>query len=148
MGNPTQEETLEFEKALKILEEQQEERNKAFFKGADIERRVSDAISRAKTSGKNVFLLFHIHGCNGCTVINYLVQHDPTIVKVLEDHYEVVLAEMTDAQTELVNKYNVYSFPTYLLLDSDGSVYKQNYGCYLHGLGVAHNLLEWLKPNA
>lgn len=147
MKEASSEELLAFEEALKTLEIQQEERNKAFFKGADIERQIADAISHAKSNNKNVFILFHIQGCNGCTVIKHLVEYDSAIVEVLKEHYEVVVAEMTGVQSNIVNTYNLYSFPSYILLDSNGNLFKQNYGCYLHGEGVAHNLLEWLKPS-
>jgi thioredoxin-related protein len=141
------EEILAFETALKNLEMQQEERNKAFLKGADIERQIANAVSKAKSNNKKVFILFHIEGCNGCTVIKHLVEYDTAIVKTLEENYETVLAEMTAVQSSIVNTYNLYSFPSYILLDADGNLFKQNYGCYLHGDGVAHNLLEWLKPS-
>lgn len=145
MKLPTQEETDNFETALKVLREQNEERNRAFNKAREIEESYNKALFNIKQNGKKLFILFHLDGCYGCTVMNYIVQYNEAIVQELENNYEVLIAEMSGVQSHLVDKYNLYSFPTYIVIDNNEHILKQNYGCYIQGAGVEYNFLQWLK---
>lgn len=145
MNIPTAEETSKFEAALESLKDQQIQRNMAFIRGAEIDKRYQKALENIQTNGKKLFILFHLDGCDGCTVLKYITRYNTDIVKELYDNYEVLIEEMTNVQTELTNKYSIYSFPTYMVVDKDEKMIKQGFGCYLQGQGVEYNFLQWLR---
>jgi hypothetical protein len=51
---------------------------------------------------------------------------------------------VSDTQTSLIQKYNIYSYPTCMIIDSSEKIIKQKIGCKVEG-GPDKNFLNWLK---
>lgn len=143
MKTPTQEEIQAYESALSELENKQKNKELAMINGKQVEIDYFHAIENSKASNKNIFILFYMDGCAGCTVIKYLVEYNEEITKILED-YEILLINMSKTSTQLSNKYNVYNYPSYFIIDSSENILKKNTGCFTKN-GADRNLINWLN---
>jgi thioredoxin-related protein len=147
MNTPTDEEIQLYQSALSDLEKKQKDKELAFVNGKQTEIDYFHIIENAKLNNKNIFLLFYLENCSGCTVIKYLINYNSEIQEILKD-YEVLLINMSKTITSLSNKYNIYTYPSYFIIDASENILKKNTGCLTKN-GADNNLINWfkLKPN-
>lgn len=143
---PTEQEIQDYNKALNELINRQAEKDKAITNASQTQQQYEFVLSEAKKNNRNIFLLFYLDGCSGCTVIKHLVLYHEEINKILDENYEVLLINMTTNKTHLANKYNLYSFPSCFIIDQSEKIIKKNIGCPVVG-GVENNFLRWLQNN-
>jgi len=143
MNTPTEEENKLYQSALSDLEKKQKDKELAFMNGKQVEIDYFHTLETSKSSNKNIFLLFYMDGCPGCTVIKYLINYNSEIQEILKD-YEVLLINMSKTVTQLSNKYNIYTYPSYFIIDGSENILKKNTGCFTKG-GADNNLINWFK---
>jgi thioredoxin-related protein len=103
------------------------------------------ALVQAKSENKQILMVFYMNGCNPCTVLKYLLSYNEKIVNLInEKQYIKLLYNVSEAKCPLIDKYNIYNFPSYFILDSDEKVIKKGNG-YLVGDNPEDYLLNWLQ---
>lgn len=90
---------------------------------------LSEALQKAKTSDKKVFAVFESDTCVYCQQLRQNTLNDNQVMEKLNESYVVTIVNIND-NPEIANKYNVYSTPTMLILDSNGSELKSIEGYY------------------
>ena len=90
---------------------------------------MSEALQKAKTSDKEVFTVFESDTCTYCHQLRQNTLNDAQIMDKLNESYVVVIINVND-NPEIAGKYNVYSTPTMLILDSEGNELKFIEGYY------------------
>lgn len=125
---PTSEEISEYEQALILVRESQQQKIKNREAGKKIEEEYNFKINSMKQTDKKMFILFAMDGCPACKVLKHLVSYNEDVIKALEPH-ETLIVNVSTAESHLVKKMNVYSFPAYYMIDKDEKIIKQNYGC-------------------
>lgn len=133
-----------YEEALNRLIENNKQRSIAIQKGYEYEILYNKALVKIKdTENRNIFLFFHMENCDGCTVMRYLINNSPDIAKALEN-FEVISIPVSECRTSLTDKFDVYSFPSYFIIDKDEKKVKSYIGCNVSGKGPEFNFLNWL----
>jgi thioredoxin-related protein len=100
-------------------------------------------LEKAKQENKRIFLLFYMKDCDGCKVVKYLIENDKLVQNYLTK-YIVLTCEMSDKRISLSQKYNLYSFPAYFIIDANEKIIKQKIGINVNG-DVSRNLISWLQ---
>lgn len=134
----------EYEEALNRLLENNKQRSIAIQKGYEYEILYNKALIKIKEEeNRNIFLLFHMNNCDGCTIMRYLINNSPDIIEALKN-FEVISVPVSECRTNLIDKFDVYSFPSYFIIDKDEKRVKFNTGCNVSGKGPEFNFLNWL----
>ena len=81
------------------------------------------ALEKAKNEGKSVFMNFHTQTCGACRKMEKTVFTSPVCGRYINRHFVPIMIDGEDggAGTEIAKKYTIFIFPTYLILNSDGS---------------------------
>ena len=79
-----------------------------------------EIIGEAKTSGKYVFIDFYTVWCGPCKKMDKETYVDAGVVEFLGEMIPVKYDAEKGAGIELAKKYNVYAYPTVILVDSSG----------------------------
>ena len=99
-----------------------------FIKGSEV--RFADVLAQAKRENKRVLVDFWATWCQACIQMNKTTLRDTRIGNLLNYtfvNYSVDMDHDPDGK-ELVEKYKIQAFPTYLILNPDGTVYNRVVG--------------------
>lgn len=129
-------------KSLAKLEEKEKANKIAFENGQTFAKEYKDTLQKAKDQNKHIFLLFTLSGCDGCNVLKYIIQNDKRVQNYL-DKYLLINCDISTTRTNLIEKYNLYSYPAYFIIDSNEKTLKKGIGCTVGG-GPERNFLNWL----
>lgn len=109
-----------------------------FIKGSEV--RFADVLAQAKRENKRVLVDFWATWCHACIQMNKTTLRDTRIGNLMNYtfvNYSVDMDNDPDGK-ELVEKYNVQAFPTYLILNPDGTVFNRVVGSnYVEGFAKA-----------
>lgn len=133
-------------KSLAKLEEKEKANKIAFENGQVFSKEYKDTLQKAKDENKHIFLLFTLSGCDGCNVLKYVIQNDKRIQNYLEK-YLFLNCDVSTTRTNLAEKYNLYSYPAYFIIDSNEKIIKKKVGCPVDG-GPERHFLNWLISNS
>lgn len=129
-------------KSLAKLEEKEKANKIAFENGQVFAKEYKDILQKAKDENKHIFLLFTLSGCDGCNVLKYVIENDKKIQNYLAK-YLFLNCDVSTTKTNLAEKYNLYSYPAYFIIDSNEKILKKKVGCPVSG-GPERNFLNWL----
>lgn len=99
-----------------------------FIKGSEV--RFADVLAQAKRENKRVLVDFWATWCHACIQMNKTTLRDTRIGNLMNYtfiNYAVDMDNDPDGK-ELVEKYNIQAFPTYLILNPDGTKFNQVLG--------------------
>lgn len=99
-----------------------------FIKGSEV--RFADVLAQAKRENKRVLVDFWATWCHACIQMNKTTLRDTRIGNLLNYtfvNYSVDMDHDPDGK-ELVEKYKIQAFPTYLILNPDGTKFNQVVG--------------------
>ena len=99
-----------------------------FIKGSEV--RFADVLAQAKRENKRVLVDFWATWCLACIQMNKTTLRDTRIGNLMNYtfiNYAVDMDNDPDGK-ELVEKYNIQAFPTYLILNPDGTKFNQVVG--------------------
>lgn len=99
-----------------------------FIKGSEV--RFADVLAQAKRENKRVLVDFWATWCHACINMNKTTLRDTRIGNLLNYsfvNYSVDMDNDPDGK-DLVEKYNIQAFPTYLVLNPDGTEYNRVVG--------------------
>lgn len=92
-----------------------------------------DALEKSKATGKKLFIDCYTKTCGPC---KYMVKYIFPLKEVgdyFNDNYVCIMKDMEEGDgIDIARKYNVQVYPTYLILNEDGSIY-----CRLDGGAVS-----------
>ena len=84
---------------------------------------LNSALSTAQNTNKLVLVDFYAPWCTYCRQMDAVTFQDPRVQQKLSSNYVLVKIN-GDQNPDLVKKYQVYGYPTILILDSSGNVMK------------------------
>ena len=99
-----------------------------FIKGSDV--RLADVLAQAKRENKRVLVDFWATWCHACMQMNNTTFRDTRIGNLMNYtfvNYAVDVDNDPDGMS-LVEKFNIKAFPTYLILNPDGTEYNRVVG--------------------
>lgn len=133
----------EYLSSLESLKEQQLKRREAIENGKKIRSEYDSKLQNMKESNKKMLLLFTMQGCPACTVLKYITKYNSDVNQIL-DKVEFITIDGATTQIDLTTKYNIYSYPYYIILDKEENIVAKNMGC--NGLAdPAAEFASWLK---
>lgn len=128
---PISKEDIQKEKQQRVAEKDtiiDEGKGVNFIKGSEV--RFADVLAQAKRENKRVLVDFWATWCHACMQMNKTTLRDTRIGNLLNYtfvNYSVDMDHDPDGK-ELVEKYKIQAFPTYLILNPDGTVYNRVVG--------------------
>ena len=94
-----------------------------------IDQNFEQAIKLAKKSNKLLFIDFYATWCGPCKQLDRLIFQNDSIQKVLGEDYILLKYDAEkDTTFNLTKKYHIRSYPTAIVLNSDGFVLHKRYG--------------------
>ena len=83
---------------------------------------LAEAMNKAKAEGKYVLVDFHTSTCVPCKKMEKEVFPTPECGEYINSHFVSIMIDGEDdgAGTELAKEYQVFIFPTYMILSPDG----------------------------
>lgn len=99
-----------------------------FIKGSEV--RFADVLAQAKRENKRVLVDFWATWCHACLQMNKTTLRDTRMGNLMNYtfvNYAVDMDNDPDGK-DLVEKYNIQAFPTYLILNPDGTEYNRVVG--------------------
>ena len=83
---------------------------------------LAEAMNKAKAEGKYVLVDFHTSTCVPCKKMEKEVFPTPECGEYINSHFVPIMIDGEDdgAGTELAKEYQVFIFPTYMILSPDG----------------------------
>lgn len=129
--------------SLKRLKEKENIKKQSIENGKNFLVKYKETLQKSKTENKKIFLLFYLDKCDGCNVVKYIIDNNKEVQNYL-NKYLILTYNASITRTELIEKYNVYTYPTYFIIDSNGKILKKNIGIAVEG-GPARNIINWLQ---
>ena len=102
---------------------------------------INQAVKKAKSEGKHVFIQVGGNWCGWCILFHGFINGDPEIKKFIEDNYVFTLLNYSkeNKNEEILLKYRNpgrMGFPVFLILDSKGElIHTQDSGLLEEGKG-------------
>ncbi len=90
---------------------------------------LSEALQKAKSTDKKVFAVFESDTCVYCKQLRQNTLNDNQVMEKLNESYVVTIVNIND-NPQIASKYNVYSTPAMLILDSNGNELRSIEGYY------------------
>ena len=83
---------------------------------------LEQALEKAKTDGKYVLINFHTKTCGPCRKMDKIVFPTPECGKYVNNNFIPIMIDGEDGGIgqEIAERYNIFIFPTYLVLQPDG----------------------------
>ena len=128
---PISQEDIQKEKQHRVAEKDtiiDEGKGVNFIKGSEV--RFADVLAQAKRENKRVLVDFWATWCHACMQMNKTTFRDTRVGNMMNYafvNYAVDVDHDADAK-ELVEKFNIKAFPTYLILNPDGTEYNRIIG--------------------
>lgn len=128
---PISKEDIQKEKQHRVAEKDtiiDEGKGVNFIKGSEV--RLADVLAQAKRENKRVLVDFWATWCHACVQMNKTTFRDTRVGNMMNYsfvNYAVDVDHDADAK-ELVEKFNIKAFPTYLILNPDGTEYNRIVG--------------------
>lgn len=128
---PISKEDIQKEKQQRVAEKDtiiDEGKGVNFIKGSEV--RFADVLAQAKRENKRVLVDFWATWCHACMQMNKTTFRDTRVGNLMNYsfvNYAVDVDHDADAK-ELVEKFNIKAFPTYLILNPDGTEYNRIIG--------------------
>ena len=128
---PISKEDIQKEKQHRVAEKDtiiDEGKGVNFIKGSEV--RFADVLAQAKRENKRVLVDFWATWCHACVQMNKTTFRDTRVGNMMNYsfvNYAVDVDHDADAK-ELVEKFNIKAFPTYLILNPDGTEYNRIVG--------------------
>lgn len=128
---PISKEDIQKEKQHRVAEKDtiiDEGKGVNFIKGSEV--RFADVLAQAKRENKRVLVDFWATWCHACMQMNKTTFRDTRVGNMMNYafvNYAVDVDHDADAK-ELVEKFNIKAFPTYLILNPDGTEYNRIIG--------------------
>lgn len=128
---PISKEDIQKEKQHRVAEKDtiiDEGKGVNFIKGSEV--RFADVLAQAKRENKRVLVDFWATWCHACMQMNKITFRDTRVGNMMNYafvNYAVDVDHDADAK-ELVEKFNIKAFPTYLILNPDGTEYNRIIG--------------------
>ena len=128
---PISKEDIQKEKQHRVAEKDtiiDEGKGVNFIKGSEV--RFADVLAQAKRENKRVLVDFWATWCHACMQMNKTTFRDTRVGNMMNYsfvNYAVDVDYDADAK-ELVEKFNIKAFPTYLILNPDGTEYNRIIG--------------------
>lgn len=129
--------------SLNKLQKKEKAKKEAYENGIKFLDEYKKTLEIATKENKKIFLLFHIQGCDGCNVIKYIIDNNQQVKNYL-NKYIVLTCDVSTTQTSLIEKYNLYSYPAYFIINGQEKIFKKNIGITIDG-GPERNIINWLK---
>lgn len=140
---PSREEIVLYDDAIQELLEREQKTKQARKRGLEYNDLYNKALIDSHHQNKHIFILFYLDGCSGCYVIKHLMKYNESIKNYL-DNYIVLQFDMSVAHSNLTQKYNIYNYPCYMILDHEENIIKKGFGCIVE-YGPENYFLNWLK---
>lgn len=134
----------EYLKSLSKLEEREKFSILANENGKDFELQYKKTLELIQQNNKQILLLFYMSGCDGCNIIKYLLDNDTSIKEIIYNKYELLMCNITNTKTNLIQKYNIYSYPTCFIIDANEKIVKKKIGIKVINK-PENDLLDWFK---
>ena len=128
---PISKEDIQKEKQHRVAEKDtiiDEGKGVNFIKGSEV--RFADVLAQAKRENKRVLVDFWATWCHACMQMNKTTFRDTRVGNMMNYsfvNYAVDVDHDADAK-KLVEKFNIKAFPTYLILNPDGTEYNRIIG--------------------
>ena len=128
---PISKEDIQKEKQHRVAEKDtiiDEGKGVNFIKGSEV--RFADVLAQAKRENKRVLVDFWATWCHACVQMNKTTFRDTRVGNMMNYsfvNYAVDVDHDADGK-ELVEKFNIKAFPTYLILNPDGTEYNRIVG--------------------
>jgi thioredoxin 1 len=88
---------------------------------------INQAMQQAKATNKSIFIDFYADWCPYCKEMDEGTYTDPLVKAKLVENY-VLLKVNVDENSALSSKYQAYSLPTMVIIDSNGNKLKSIIG--------------------
>ncbi|WP_299526597.1 thioredoxin family protein [uncultured Methanobrevibacter sp.] len=111
------------------LNDNKVESQKVEFNIIDTAGNLSEAIEIAKSKDKKVFAVFESDTCTYCNQLRQNTLNNNQVMEKLNESYVVTVIDI-NKNPEIASKYDVYSTPTMVILDSEGNELKSIVGYY------------------
>ena len=131
--------------SLEKLKQKEKLNLEAITNGQQFEEAYLETLKKAKNENKKIFLLFYMEGCDGCNVVKYLIDNSKTIKNYL-NKYLLLYCDISKTKTGLAQKYNLYSFPAYFIINSNEKIIKKRFGITVMK-DPERDFLSWLMKN-
>ena len=84
---------------------------------------LEEALEKAKTEGKFVLIDFHTKTCGPCRKMEKTVFPTPECGEYINNHFIPIMVDGEDdgVGTSIAKKYQIFIYPTYLILTPDGT---------------------------
>lgn len=143
---PSAQETENYLESIKILEEKYNNTILSISNGKKIDKNYTDSLQSITNTNKKILLFFHMDGCPGCIIIDYLMKYNEEIKSIINSKYHLIIINGQKTKTSLIEKYNIYSYPCLIQINSEEKIIKKNIGCDVIG-GADINLIKWLNDD-
>ena len=88
---------------------------------------LNQAMQEAKANNKSIFVDFYADWCPYCKQMDEVTYTDPQVKEKLNQNY-VLLKVDVDNNPSISSKYQAYSLPTMIIIDSNGNEIKRIIG--------------------
>ena len=124
-GEKKQSEPAVQESKSDIVEQKTEENKGTNFQNITLQ----EAIDKAKSEGKLVFIECHTNSCGPCRMMKKNIFPQSKIGEYMNEHFVAIMQNMDEGEgLTIAKKYGVAIYPTYLIVDTEGNCVGQIIG--------------------
>lgn len=125
-GENKQSESTAQESKSEVVEQKVVEENKGTnFQDITLQ----EAIEKAKSEGKLVFIECHTNSCGPCRMMKKNIFPQNKMGEYMNEHFVAIMRNMEEGENlTIAEKYGVEIYPTYLIVDTEGNCVGQIIG--------------------
>lgn len=113
------------ESKCEVAEQKVEENKGTNFQNITLQ----EAIDKAKSEGKLVFIECHTNSCGPCRMMKKSIFPQSKIGEYMNEHFVAIMQNMEEGEgLTIAKKYGVAIYPTYLIVDTEGNCVGQIIG--------------------